>query len=182
MCGGNFFILYLPKQASFWRGSPVGKTARIFSTNNQTNPLNLETTSTMSAFARSRTLMARYDVAPHLTKWWKGVRPDEGQVSCYFFLFVFFGRTSCCVGSAVAGVVHLTLRLWFIGRHGCTARRVRIMTILRRKQWGGKMWVWEVYILEVDAEVVLRVGLSIFDSPRNGGWHIIILFIDYCRT
>mmetsp|Transcript_12094 Transcript_12094/g.21500 ORF Transcript_12094/g.21500 Transcript_12094/m.21500 type:complete len:98 (-) Transcript_12094:260-553(-) len=34
-----------------------------------------------SAFARSRPLMARYDVAPHLTKWWKGVRPDDGQVT-----------------------------------------------------------------------------------------------------
>ncbi|KAL3792880.1 hypothetical protein HJC23_004805 [Cyclotella cryptica] len=32
-----------------------------------------------SAFARSRTLMARHDVSPHLVKWWKGVRPDEGQ-------------------------------------------------------------------------------------------------------
>jgi hypothetical protein len=31
-------------------------------------------------FARSRVLAARYDVSPHLTKWWKGVRPDEGQV------------------------------------------------------------------------------------------------------
>ena len=29
--------------------------------------------------------------------------------------------------------------------------------------------MWEMYILEVDAEVVLRVGLSIFDSPRNWG-------------
>ena len=34
-----------------------------------------------SAFARSRPLMARYDVSPHMTKWWKAVRPDEGQVS-----------------------------------------------------------------------------------------------------
>lgn len=39
----------------------------------------------MSAFARSRPLMARYDVSPHLTKWWKGVRPDDGQVSCKNF-------------------------------------------------------------------------------------------------
>ncbi|KAL7475722.1 hypothetical protein ACHAW6_001631 [Cyclotella cf. meneghiniana] len=34
-----------------------------------------------SAFARSRTLMARHDVSPHMVKWWKGVRPDEGQVT-----------------------------------------------------------------------------------------------------
>ncbi|KAL7539824.1 hypothetical protein ACHAXR_009639 [Thalassiosira sp. AJA248-18] len=34
-----------------------------------------------SAFARSRPLMARHDVSPHLTKWWKGVRPDDGQVT-----------------------------------------------------------------------------------------------------
>eukprot|EP00804_Cyclotella_cryptica_P002615 CCRYP_010442-RA/>CCRYP_010442-RA protein AED:0.12 eAED:0.12 QI:50/1/1/1/1/1/3/643/98 len=34
-----------------------------------------------SAFARSRTLMARHDVSPHLVKWWKGVRPDEGQIT-----------------------------------------------------------------------------------------------------
>merc|ERR1711971_1450508 len=34
-----------------------------------------------SAFARSRPLMARHDVSPHLAKWWKGVRPDEGQIS-----------------------------------------------------------------------------------------------------
>jgi hypothetical protein len=33
-----------------------------------------------SAFARSRPLMARYDVSPHMTKWWKAVRPDDGQV------------------------------------------------------------------------------------------------------
>ncbi|KAL7464491.1 hypothetical protein ACHAXS_004826 [Conticribra weissflogii] len=34
-----------------------------------------------SAFARSRPVMARHDVSPHLVKWWKGVRPDEGQVT-----------------------------------------------------------------------------------------------------
>eukprot|EP00578_Thalassiosira_sp_NH16_P021998 CAMPEP_0181098044 /NCGR_PEP_ID=MMETSP1071-20121207/11903_1 /TAXON_ID=35127 /ORGANISM="Thalassiosira sp., Strain NH16" /LENGTH=97 /DNA_ID=CAMNT_0023180587 /DNA_START=62 /DNA_END=355 /DNA_ORIENTATION=+ len=34
-----------------------------------------------SAFGRSRPLMARHDVSPHLTKWWKAVRPDEGQVT-----------------------------------------------------------------------------------------------------
>ncbi|KAL3785096.1 hypothetical protein ACHAW5_006790 [Stephanodiscus triporus] len=33
-----------------------------------------------SAFARSRPLMARYDVSPHMTKWWKAVRPDDGQI------------------------------------------------------------------------------------------------------
>eukprot|EP00984_Skeletonema_dohrnii_P016124 scaffold7103_cov96-Skeletonema_dohrnii-CCMP3373.AAC.2 len=30
-------------------------------------------------FARSAVRMARYDVSPHLSKWWKGVRPDDGQ-------------------------------------------------------------------------------------------------------
>eukprot|EP00585_Thalassiosira_rotula_P003398 CAMPEP_0196142886 /NCGR_PEP_ID=MMETSP0910-20130528/12498_1 /TAXON_ID=49265 /ORGANISM="Thalassiosira rotula, Strain GSO102" /LENGTH=97 /DNA_ID=CAMNT_0041404261 /DNA_START=80 /DNA_END=373 /DNA_ORIENTATION=- len=34
-----------------------------------------------SAFGRSRPLMARYDVSPHLTKWWKAVRPDDGQIT-----------------------------------------------------------------------------------------------------
>ena len=33
-----------------------------------------------SAFTRSRPLLARHDVSPHLVKWWKGVRPDDGQV------------------------------------------------------------------------------------------------------
>mmetsp|Transcript_23682 Transcript_23682/g.47091 ORF Transcript_23682/g.47091 Transcript_23682/m.47091 type:complete len:94 (+) Transcript_23682:57-338(+) len=32
-------------------------------------------------FARSAVRMARYDVSPHLSKWWKGVRPDDGQVT-----------------------------------------------------------------------------------------------------
>ena len=36
-------------------------------------------------FARSAVRMARYDVSPHLTKWWKGVRPDNGQVSLFSF-------------------------------------------------------------------------------------------------
>ena len=41
-----------------------------------------------SAFARSRPLMARYDVSMHMTKWWKAHRPDDGQV-CILFLFGF---------------------------------------------------------------------------------------------
>ena len=31
-------------------------------------------------FSRSRALLARNDVAPHMVKWWKGVRPSEGMV------------------------------------------------------------------------------------------------------
>lgn len=35
-----------------------------------------------AALSRSRPLMGpmRYDVSPHLVKWWKGVKPDDGQV------------------------------------------------------------------------------------------------------
>eukprot|EP00543_Licmophora_paradoxa_P009056 CAMPEP_0202445884 /NCGR_PEP_ID=MMETSP1360-20130828/4606_1 /ASSEMBLY_ACC=CAM_ASM_000848 /TAXON_ID=515479 /ORGANISM="Licmophora paradoxa, Strain CCMP2313" /LENGTH=98 /DNA_ID=CAMNT_0049062287 /DNA_START=12 /DNA_END=308 /DNA_ORIENTATION=- len=33
------------------------------------------------AFSRSRVIMARYDVSPHMVKWWSKVRPDDGQVS-----------------------------------------------------------------------------------------------------
>ncbi|KAL3761000.1 hypothetical protein ACHAWU_004620 [Discostella pseudostelligera] len=25
--------------------------------------------------------MARHDVSPHMTKWWKAVRPDDGQIT-----------------------------------------------------------------------------------------------------
>jgi hypothetical protein len=32
------------------------------------------------AFTRSRTVLARYDVSPHMVKWWKGFKPDDGQV------------------------------------------------------------------------------------------------------
>ena len=42
-----------------------------------------------SAFARSRPLMARYDVSMHMTKWWKAHRPDDGQV-CPFFPHTHF--------------------------------------------------------------------------------------------
>jgi hypothetical protein len=31
-------------------------------------------------FARSRPALARYDVSPHMVKWWKAQRPDDGQV------------------------------------------------------------------------------------------------------
>ncbi|KAL7433347.1 hypothetical protein ACHAXH_005522 [Discostella pseudostelligera] len=34
-----------------------------------------------AAFSRSRMLMARHDVSPHMTKWWKAVRPDDGQIT-----------------------------------------------------------------------------------------------------
>lgn len=46
-----------------------------------------QTNRVFTMFARSAVRMARYDVSPHLSKWWKGVRPDDGQVSshnCYF--------------------------------------------------------------------------------------------------
>jgi hypothetical protein len=33
------------------------------------------------AFSRSRVVLARYDVSPHLVKWWAKVKPDDGQVS-----------------------------------------------------------------------------------------------------
>eukprot|EP00541_Cyclophora_tenuis_P002563 CAMPEP_0116541356 /NCGR_PEP_ID=MMETSP0397-20121206/439_1 /TAXON_ID=216820 /ORGANISM="Cyclophora tenuis, Strain ECT3854" /LENGTH=98 /DNA_ID=CAMNT_0004065293 /DNA_START=41 /DNA_END=337 /DNA_ORIENTATION=- len=32
------------------------------------------------AIARSRVLLARKDVSPHMVKWWNKVRPDDGQV------------------------------------------------------------------------------------------------------
>lgn len=52
----------------------------------------------LNAFARSRPLMARYDVAPHLTKWWKGVRPDDGQVSYYYYIcFIREGFIGYCL-------------------------------------------------------------------------------------
>lgn len=47
-----------------------------------------------SAFARSRPLMARYDVSMHMTKWWKAHRPDDGQV-CSFF--PFYQQSYFCV-------------------------------------------------------------------------------------
>ncbi|KAL7550884.1 hypothetical protein ACHAWF_014088 [Thalassiosira exigua] len=34
-----------------------------------------------AAFARSRPLMARHDVSPHLVKIWKAHRPDDGQIT-----------------------------------------------------------------------------------------------------
>jgi len=34
-----------------------------------------------AVFTRSRPLMARYDVSPHLVKWWKNVKPDDGQIT-----------------------------------------------------------------------------------------------------
>lgn len=38
--------------------------------------------------------MARYDVSPHLSKWWKGVRPDDGQVSYFIFAEdIFIGKS-----------------------------------------------------------------------------------------
>ena len=46
-----------------------------------------------AAFSRSRMLMARHDVSPHMTKWWKAVRPDDGQVSISLVLgFLLGGR------------------------------------------------------------------------------------------
>jgi len=33
-----------------------------------------------SAFARSRILLAREDVSPHLVKWWKKIRDTDGEV------------------------------------------------------------------------------------------------------
>mmetsp|Transcript_13825 Transcript_13825/g.22906 ORF Transcript_13825/g.22906 Transcript_13825/m.22906 type:complete len:99 (+) Transcript_13825:26-322(+) len=34
-----------------------------------------------AVFSRSRPLLARYDVSPHLVKWWAKVKPDDGQVT-----------------------------------------------------------------------------------------------------
>mmetsp|Transcript_2693 Transcript_2693/g.7053 ORF Transcript_2693/g.7053 Transcript_2693/m.7053 type:complete len:95 (-) Transcript_2693:387-671(-) len=31
--------------------------------------------------SRSRPLLARYDVSPHMVKWWKSQKPDNGQVT-----------------------------------------------------------------------------------------------------
>ena len=33
------------------------------------------------ALGRTRPLLARYDVSPHMVKWWAKVKPDNGQVS-----------------------------------------------------------------------------------------------------
>lgn len=60
-------------------GEVVGRTHRRNSS--QANSAEVEATMISGAFSRSRTLMARHDVSPHMTKWWKAVRPDEGQVS-----------------------------------------------------------------------------------------------------
>mmetsp|Transcript_23331 Transcript_23331/g.34565 ORF Transcript_23331/g.34565 Transcript_23331/m.34565 type:complete len:95 (-) Transcript_23331:181-465(-) len=32
-------------------------------------------------FARSRPVLARYDVSSHMNKWWKGQKPTDGQVT-----------------------------------------------------------------------------------------------------
>lgn len=34
-----------------------------------------------SAFSKSRPLLARYDVSPHMTKWWKANRNVNGEVT-----------------------------------------------------------------------------------------------------
>jgi len=65
----------------------LGVDTTLLPTNNRTPHKTTHTRSSTncptmiySAFARSRPLMARYDVSPHMTKWWKAVRPDDGQV------------------------------------------------------------------------------------------------------
>mmetsp|Transcript_17802 Transcript_17802/g.17188 ORF Transcript_17802/g.17188 Transcript_17802/m.17188 type:complete len:98 (+) Transcript_17802:58-351(+) len=35
----------------------------------------------LSAFSRSRPLMARYDVSPHMVKWWKSNKNVNGEVT-----------------------------------------------------------------------------------------------------
>jgi len=45
-------------------------------------------------FIRSRPVLARYDVSPHMIKWWKAKRTNDGQVSgClrkrHFLQFIF---------------------------------------------------------------------------------------------
>lgn len=40
------------------------------------------------AFSRSRAVLARYDVSPHMVKWWKGYKPDDGQVRCSLAIIV----------------------------------------------------------------------------------------------
>eukprot|EP00521_Asterionellopsis_glacialis_P001550 CAMPEP_0195255504 /NCGR_PEP_ID=MMETSP0706-20130129/5687_1 /TAXON_ID=33640 /ORGANISM="Asterionellopsis glacialis, Strain CCMP134" /LENGTH=95 /DNA_ID=CAMNT_0040308383 /DNA_START=36 /DNA_END=323 /DNA_ORIENTATION=+ len=35
----------------------------------------------MSAFNRTRVALARYDVSPHMLKWWKDVKGDNGLVT-----------------------------------------------------------------------------------------------------
>jgi hypothetical protein len=40
------------------------------------------------AFVRSRAVMARYDVSPHMVKWWKGCKPDDGQITRHLSPFV----------------------------------------------------------------------------------------------
>mmetsp|Transcript_21970 Transcript_21970/g.30882 ORF Transcript_21970/g.30882 Transcript_21970/m.30882 type:complete len:95 (+) Transcript_21970:56-340(+) len=32
-------------------------------------------------FAKSRPLLARYDVSPHMLKWWKSSKGSDGQIS-----------------------------------------------------------------------------------------------------
>ena len=38
-------------------------------------------------FSRSRPVLARYDVSSHMVKWWKGQKPDNGQVRGWWSLF-----------------------------------------------------------------------------------------------
>jgi hypothetical protein len=62
-----------------------------------------------SAFTRSRPLMARYDVSPHMTKWWKAVRPDDGQVRRVFHRILV--RRRC----GNQGILNPTLALRRVG-------------------------------------------------------------------
>lgn len=41
----------------------------------------------ISAFARSRTLLAREDVSPHMVKWWKKIRNTDGEVRIFKMRF-----------------------------------------------------------------------------------------------
>lgn len=71
-----------------------------------------------SAFARSRPLMARYDVSPHMTKWWKAVRPDDGQVRPLFHQIIVRFRW---YGNQ--GIVNPTLALHKVGLGNTSVRR-----------------------------------------------------------
>jgi len=35
-----------------------------------------------AAIRRTRPMLARYDVSPHMVKWWKSQLKDNGQVRC----------------------------------------------------------------------------------------------------
>ncbi|KAL3827377.1 hypothetical protein ACHAXA_003111 [Cyclostephanos tholiformis] len=84
-----------------------------------------------SAFARSRPLMARYDVSPHMVKWWKAVRPDDGQVRSGFIVSEARRRCDICISESNAR------HLW-ITRHVSPYEQQIIVPWI--KTWPKRAW------------------------------------------